>query len=158
MRSSGFSALRFPGWSEHAQTGVSRGSQGMGGPASRGSPLRAQALGLLWGWPLTPQGRLCHLRRMQECLLGPVPPSRSHTSHPSLRKCPPCPTLTQVLPCFPRHDLKATEGQPRAAGSPAPCPPRPVPLLSVFVMTPPQGWATPFPGSGPPAIIPAPLR
>ena len=26
-------ALRFPGWSEHPQTGVSRGSQGTGGPA-----------------------------------------------------------------------------------------------------------------------------
>ena len=130
----------------------------MGGPASRGSPLRAQALGLFWGWPLTPQGCLCHLRRMQECLLGPVPPSRSHTSHPSLRRSPPCPTLTQVLPCFPRHDLKATEGQPRAAGLPAPCPPRPLPSLSVFVTSPPQGWATPFPGSGPPAIIPAPLQ
>lgn len=134
------------GLNSHRQERAGAAS-GQEGQPRRSSPLGAQALGCSGRRPLALQGRLCHQRRTGACLRGPVPPSRSHTSHPSLRKCPPCPTVTQVLPSFPRHDLKATEGQPRDAGLPAPCPPGPVPSPPVFVTTPPQGRATPFAGS-----------
>ena len=98
------------------------------------------------GHPHAPQGWLCHQRRTGECPQGTMPPCRSHTSHSSLCKPPPCHTVTQVLPSFP-DDLKATEGQPRGAGLLAPCPLWPVPSPPVFVTTLPQCWATPFAGS-----------
>ena len=67
-------------------------------------------LGCSGGWLLAPQGWLCHQRHMGYCQRGPVPPSRSHTSHPSLGKRPPCHTVTQVLPSFPERTSKELRG------------------------------------------------
>ena len=127
------------------RAGAARGLEGQPRPPALLSGHRHS--GCSGGQPLAPQGRLCHQRRTGELLLGPVPPSRSHTSHPSLCKSPPCPTLNPGPAFFPRQDLKGTEGQPRGAGLLAPCPLWPVPSPLVFITTPPQAWATPFAGS-----------
>ena len=70
----------------------------------------------------------------------------SHLTPFSL-KTSPLPHCHPAPAFFPRHDLKGTEGQPRGAGLPAPCPRWPVPSPPVFITTLPQGWATSFTGS-----------
>ena len=140
--------LRFPGWSEHPQTGASRGSQETEGPAPlRGSPLGAQALGLFWGMaPHTTRAVLSSETR-RRVPAGPRTTLRlSHLTPFSLQMSP-LPHCHPGSAFCPRHDLKGTEGPPRCAGLLAPCPLWPVPSPPVFVTTLPQGWATRFAGS-----------
>ena len=108
--------------------------------------------------PLKAQERLFRQRRTGECLLGPGPPSRSHTSHPFLCKSLPCPTLNPGPAFFPRHDLKATDGQPQGAccRRPGPRGQSPRPLSSSRSL--PRAGPPPSLAAGPPAIIPAPLQ
>lgn len=138
------------------RAGAARGLEGQPRPPALLSGHRHS--GCSGGQPLAPQGRLCHQRRTGELLLGPVPPSRSHTSHPSLCKSPPCPTLNPGPAFFPRQDLKATEGQPRGAGCrlPGPRGQSPRPLSSSRPL--PRPGPPPSLAAGPPAIIPAPLQ
>ena len=111
------------------------------GQAPRSSPLGTQALGLFWG----------------TCPRGPVPPSGSHTSHPSLCKCPPCHTVTQVLPSFPDMTSKELRGslEVLACWLPVPCGQCPR-LLPSSRLHPRAGLPASL-APGPPAIIPAPL-
>ena len=123
----------------------------MGGPAPRGSLLGAQALGLFWGWPLTPRGWLCHLRCTGECLLGPVPPSRSQTSHPSLHKSPPTAPLSPTS-CLDFPDM--TSKQPRGS----------LEVLACRLPVPrghyphPLSLSRPLPRAGPPLFEPTEIK
>ena len=141
------SSVSQAGLNTHRQERVGAARRQKGQPPSVALLSGHRPLGCSGGWPLTPQGQYCHQRHAEECLQGPVLPSGSHTSHPSLCKCPPLPHCHPGPAFFPRHDLKGTEGQPRGAGLLAPCPLWPVPSPPVFVTTLPQGWATRFAGS-----------
>ena len=105
--------LRFPGWSEHPQTGSSRGSRGMGGPAplwlpSQGTGPRA----VLGDGPSHLKGGSVVRGTQGSAHSAPCWPPIL-TPHTLLSaNLPPATISTQVLSSFPRHDLKATEGQP----------------------------------------------
>ena len=115
-------------------------------------------MGCSGGWLLAPQGWLCHQRHMGLCLRCPVPPSRSHTSHPCLCKRPPCHTVTQVLPSFPDMTSKELRGslEVLACWLPVPCGQCPR-LLSSSRPRPRAGLPHSL-APGPPAIIPALLQ
>ena len=103
--------LRFPGWSEHPQRGASRGSQDTGGPAPpRLSSRDTGPWAVLGDGSSHRKGGSVIRDTWDTASGGPVPPSRSHTSHPSLGKRPPCHTVTQVLPSFPDRTSKELRG------------------------------------------------
>lgn len=150
-------ALRFPGWSEHAQTGASRASRAGRASPPRGSSRGAGPRAVLGDGPshrkaaLSPEtcGRgpaglraALQLSHLTPFSLAHLPPAHSH----------PGPAF------FPRHDLKAAEGQPRGAGLLAPCPPWPAPSPLSSSRPLPRAGPPPALAPGPPAIIPAPLQ
>ena len=111
------------------------------------SPLGAQALGLFWGMAPRTAGVALSSETHGGVTAGPRAALLLSHLTPFSLKTSPLPHCHPGPAFFPRHDLKGTEGQPRGAGLLVPCPLWPVPLPPVFIMTLPQGRATPFAGS-----------
>ena len=153
------SDLHFPGWSEHPQRGASRGSQQTGGPAPPWLSSRDTGPWAVLGDGSSHRKGGSVIRDTWDTASGgPVPPSRSHTSHPSLGKRPPCHTVTQVLPSFPERTSKELRGSLEVLACWLPVPCGQCPRLLSSSQPHPRPGLPPSLAPGPPAIIPPLLQ